>query len=317
MGHWQFVVSSYIKDNSSHTYASLKENEASYTVTFGDSRVRISKNTGLIESLVFSGRKMINSPVIPTVWRAPTDNDRKIKRDWYSIGMDKLNLACTSCEAEAEEERVKIHADVTLRFTEKKAVSPALSLYITYTISEGTGISVETHVSVNPSLPPLPRFGYRFIMPEGAERLRYFGYGPGESYVDKRIASRIDLHTTTVTDNFVNYIKPQENGAHYGCRFADISFADGAGMYVSGTEFSLSASHYTPEMLTEAAHNFELKPIKETILTVDYKNAGIGSASCGPALLPKYEISEKEMLFRFNIKPTVVGSVSPFKKYSN
>ena len=317
VGHWQFVISDYIKDNSSHTRAAFKENEASFTVTFGDNRVRVSKNTGLIESLVFSGRKMITSPVTPVIWRAPTDNDRQAKREWCAAGMDKLILSCNGCEAEVEDECIRIHSDIVMLFPDEKAQSPALSLYLTYTVSEGKGISIDANVSVNTSLPPLPRLGFKFTMPEGAEWLRYFGYGPQESYVDKRIAARIDLHSTTVTDNFVNYVRPQENGAHYGCRFADISFADGAGMYISGTGFSLSASHFTPEKLTAAEHDFELVPSKETTLIVDYKNAGIGSASRGPKLSAKYRITEKEILFRFNIRPTVVGSVSPFKKYVN
>ena len=231
--------------------------------------------------------------------------------------MDKLILSCNGCEAEIEDECIRIHSDIAMLFPDEKAKSPALAIYLTYTVSEGKGIAIDANVSVNNSLPPLPRFGFKFTMPEGAEWLRYFGYGPQESYVDKRIAARIDLHSTTVTDNFVNYINPQENGAHYGCRFADISFADGLGMYISGTRFSLSASHFTPEMLTAAKHNFELVPNKETTLIVDYKNAGIGSACCGPALPAKYRISEKEILFRFNISPTVVGSVSPFEKYIN
>ena len=317
VGHWQFVISSYIKDTHAHTHATLKDNDASYTVTFGDNRVRISKNTGLIESLVFSGKKMITSPVMPTVWRAPTDNDRKIKREWFNAGLDNLILKCKSCEAEVEEDCVKIHADIMLRFPDPKTVSPALTYYITYTISEGKGISLDANVVVNESLPPLPRVGFRFTMPEGAEWLRYFGYGPQESYVDKRTAATVDLYRTTVTENFVDYIKPQENGAHYGCRFADVSFADGMGLYVSGTGFSLSASHYTPEALTAAAHNFELKPSKETTLIVDYKNAGIGSASCGPMLLPEYRIKETEIFFRFSIKPNANGAQDPFKLYSN
>ena len=317
VGHWQFVISDYIKDTTQNTYATLKENEASYTVTFGDSRVRISKTTGLIESLVFSGRKMITSPVIPTVWRAPTDNDRKIKREWYTKGINDISITCKSCEAEVEEECVRIHSDIVMSTPNASEDTPTLSLYVTYTISEGKGIAVDTHATVDSTLPPLPRFGYRFTMPEGAENLRYFGYGPTESYVDKRLAARIDLHRTTVSANHVDYIKPQENGAHYGCRFADIGFADGRAIYVSGTGFSLSASHYTPEALTEAAHNFELTPSKETTFIVDYKNAGIGSASCGPTLSPEYSVFDKEIFFRFCIKPTVQGSVSPFKIYTN
>ena len=46
-------------------------------------------------------------------------------------------------------------------------------------------------------------------MPEGAEQMRYFGYGPHESYADKRLASRLGLFSSTVKDNYQPYVRPQ------------------------------------------------------------------------------------------------------------
>lgn len=40
-------------------------------------------------------------------------------------------------------------------------------------------------------------------------------------------------------------------------------------------------------------------------LHIDYKVSGIGSHSCGPALLKKYQLNEKAMDFRFSIRPTL------------
>ena len=152
-------------------------------------------------------------------------------------------------------------------------------------------------------------------MPEDAENVRYFGYGPMEAYEDKRLAAKIDLYKTTATENFENYVRPQENSAHYGCRFADISCIYGQGLYFSADTFSLSVSHYTPEQLTRTAHSYELTPNRDTTVIIDYRNAGVGSNSCGPELLPEYRISEREINFKFNIKPMFVGNRSPFDEY--
>ncbi len=164
-------------------------------------------------------------------------------------------------------------------------------------------------------LPPLPRFGFNITMPEGAENVRYFGYGPTEAYEDKKLNARLGFFRTTATENFVNYIKPQENGAHFGCRFADVSFHHGQGLYFSADKFSLSVSHYSQKQLTSTPHAYELTAEKETTVTVDYRNAGIGSASCGPTLLPEYTISEREIDFTFNVKSVFISDVSPFDEF--
>ena len=67
--------------------------------------------------------------------------------------------------------------------------------------------------------------------------------------------------------------------------------------------------------MTNTAHAYELTPEKETTVIVDYRNAGIGSASCGPELLPEYTISEREIDFTFNIKSVFISDVSPFDEF--
>ena len=184
-----------------------------------------------------------------------------------------------------------------------------------YTFAEGKGIGVSTSAKVREGLPPLPRFGFILDMPEGAENIRYFGYGPHEAYEDKRLASYIGLFKTTATENFEHYIRPQENMSHYGCKWATVTHTYGHGLYFSASSFSFSASHYTPMDLTVTAHDYELKPNKETTVIIDYRNAGIGSNSCGPELDPKYAINDNEIEFSFNIKPLFTGNRCPFGEY--
>jgi beta-galactosidase len=207
---------------------------------------------------------------------------------------------------------VKVVADLTFIGNEDKEL---MNIEISYLFGLLDGIKIKTRVTLSEGLPPLPRFGYAVVMPEGAENVRYFGYGPTEAYEDKKLDARLGFFRTTATDNFVNYIKPQENGAHYGCRFADVSFHHGQGLYFSADKFSLSVSHYSPKLLTGTAHAYELKPEKETTVIVDYRNAGIGSESCGPKLLPEYTISEREIDFTFNIKSVFAPDVSPFDEF--
>ena len=140
-------------------------------------------------------------------------------------------------------------------------------------------------------MPDLPRFGLRFFLKPGMEKVHYLGYGPTESYVDKHRAAWLGRFDAAVDDLHEDYLKPQENGSHFGTRELWVRGV-GSELCVTG-EFSFNASHYTQEELTKKRHNFELEKVPETVLCLDFAHSGLGSNSCGPKLLEKYHLPEK------------------------
>ena len=62
-----------------------------------------------------------------------------------------------------------------------------------------------------------------------------------------------------------------------------------------------SLSPYTQEELASKAHNYELEKCGETVLCVDYKMSGVGSNSCGPLLMPQYQLNEETFDFAFTL----------------
>ncbi len=78
--------------------------------------------------------------------------------------------------------------------------------------------------------------------------------------------------------------------------------------------FSFNCSHFTAEQLTKTAHGFELVPLKETVVHIDYRHAGIGSASCGPALHPRLQLKENAIDFSFRLLPAFVNDTDPFEE---
>ena len=132
-------------------------------------------------------------------------------------------------------------------------------------------------------------------------QVRYFGYGPYESYKDKHRASVKHLYDDTVENMYEDYIKPQENGSRWNCDYVRLTGPLG-GVEVTGEEFSFNASRFTQEELTNKAHNFELVPCGDTVFCLDYRQNGIGSNSCGPELNPRYAMPE-EFTFEFSLQP--------------
>ncbi|MBR5140362.1 MAG: DUF4981 domain-containing protein [Clostridia bacterium] len=319
IGSDQFIVSDSItKKEQRITGATLTEECDHFVINAGEATAKIGKRSGLIESFECNGKEMITTPIAPTVWRAPTDNDRRIRIKWQEHNFHKAESHLHFVNAEQRGEIVTVNAEIAVS---APAFSPIAVLNISYTFGYGEAVRVACHGRLGDGtpwtdgLPTLPRFGFKFRMPEGFEDVRYFGYGPFESYEDKRLACRKSLFKTTATDNFEHYVRPQENSAHYGCSWADVTHKSGYGLYFCADRFSLSVSHYDPLYLTGFDHDYELIPEKETTVIIDYRNSGMGSASCGPTIQKKYSIVEKEFDFEFCFAPSFAGNIDPFLEY--
>ena len=73
--------------------------------------------------------------------------------------------------------------------------------------------------------------------------------------------------------------------------------------FESDMPLTVSALHYSAEQLDAARNDRDLVPDRETYVYIDYKQSGIGSNSCGPALAEKYRFSEKEFSYKLKITP--------------
>ena len=293
---------------------SVNESDTAITVVAGETRYTVDKVHGLIASVIDHGRELITDPLTPTVWRAPTDNDRKIKANWYNEGYDRASVKCYSCALDTTDATsAVVRAELSLGGHTK---APLLWISAAYTFYAAGGIKIDMSVKVRDGLPELPRFGIQFNMPEGTENLRYFGRGPVESYIDKRLASKLGEYTTTVTDHFEPYVRPQENMAHADTRWCAVTSLTGHGLLAVRTEkpFSFNCSHFTPAQLTATRHNYELKPLSDTVVNIDYRHAGIGSNSCGPVLKECWRLSEKQFNFSVRLMPTFIADVDPYKE---
>ncbi|MDD6985506.1 MAG: glycoside hydrolase family 2 TIM barrel-domain containing protein [Clostridia bacterium] len=291
----------------------LCENREEYTVTVGETVYKISKFSGMITDICDNGEHLISKPVVPQIWRAPTDNDRNVQWDWRNSSIHNAKVKCYSTEVvKADENEAVILSKISLAAAPNEVV---LRADVTYTVKYGMGIKIACDVKWNIQKKHYPRFGMRLTMPEGAEQMRYFGYGPNESYVDKRLASKLGEYKSTVTENYEPYVFPQENSSHWGCRWADVHTVAGHGfLFTSCEPFSFNASHFSPEQLTETRHHYELKREPETTVMLDMRMDGIGSNSCGPELAEKYRFNETEFSSSVTIKPVFAAEVNPYRE---
>ena len=233
------------------------------------------------------------------IWRAPTDNDRKIKNLWIEAGFNQITTRVYNSKIKEFSNRVEITSDLSLIPPYRERV---LDLKVTWSIySEGL---IKCHVKgdKNMKTPYLPRFGVELKFNKSYEEVSYFGFGPYENYVDKNSSCYLGRFNSKVSEMHEDYIRPQENGSHHYCREVAINNEKGKVYVLSENDFAFNVSHFSLNQLTNANHNFELHEEEATYLIVDYKQSGIGSNSCGPDLDEEYRLNEKEFSYDFYLK---------------
>ncbi|MEU6847178.1 glycoside hydrolase family 2 TIM barrel-domain containing protein [Streptomyces sp. NPDC046716] len=231
------------------------------------------------------------------VWRAPTDNDNgaswqdgeRLGLRWREFGLHRMQHRVDGVEL----------GDDAL--TVRARVAPAgrdLGLRAVYRWTADAS-RLRLTVSVAPEGDwrlPLPRLGVRLGLPGGADRVRWFGGGPGEAYPDTKEASAVGLWHSDVDALQTPYLRPQENGAR-----ADVRWAELGGLRVEGDPaFFFTARRWTTERLDAAEHRTDLVREGDTVwVNLDHAQQGIGSQSCGPGTLPRYRLTPEPAEFAF------------------
>ncbi len=259
-----------------------------------------NKLTGCFEDMAFENRTLLERPMEYNIWRAPTDNDRYIKNKWRAAHYDRAISRAYETSCEVKDGRVEIR---TVLSVTADVIQRILMIEALWIIGKDGVLDGKLHVKKDMEFPELPRFGLRLFLPKTMDRVTYYGLGPVENYMDKRRASHHGLFTATVKEMHEDYLRPQENGSRSDCDFVTINGGGASLSAVSKQAFSFQASVYTQEELTEKAHNYELAPSGYTVLCLDYRQDGIGSASCGPDLLSKYRFNEEEFVFEVRLVP--------------
>ena len=261
---------------------SLEDRECDIKITGDDFSYTYCKLTGAFSRLESRGKACIESGMMWNIWRAPTDNDKFIRYDWERYHYNHMYARCketkAECVTEGSMQKCVIHSKITIS---SMSMPWILMLDANWSIYGNSVICLDLHAEKNREVPFLPRFGIRMFLDRTFENIRYFGFGPYESYEDKCEASYRGMFEAHITQLHEDYVRPQENGSHKGCVFAQVSSGETA-LKLYGQDFSFNFSQYTQEELTEKKHNFELEKASMNILCVDYRQNGIGTNSCGP-----------------------------------
>lgn len=284
----------------------LVETSDAYLVKGLQFEATFSKQEGTISAYTLNEVPMISKGLELNVFRAPTDNDKQVDGDWFQNGLNRMLLEAGHWEVHKEDGKVRLQIENLYRGQS----GFDYRTNIEYTVGADGSIMVNSTIIPGTKGAVIPRVGYRMEMPEGFERMRWYGRGPWENYVDRKDATYVGVYDDLVSNQWVNYVRAQEMGNHEDVRWISITNPDGIGfVFVAGDKMSASALHARAQDMVDPAnrrrllHKYEVPMRKETVLCLDAQVRPLGNASCGPGPMQKYELRSQPTVFSFIMLP--------------
>ncbi len=313
----------------------ISENQSRITISNQTLNVIFDKNKGRITSYNFNGTELLKDGKgpKPNFWRAMTDNDFGNKMQNKNIEWKRASL------------EFKV-SNVDYKTLENEAISMTVNYYLpgvkttfvsNYTINGNGVIHIKNTLNETTYEGDIPRIGMRLQVPKSYENLSYFGRGPHENYQDRKASSFVDLYTSKVSEQYVPYIRPQDNGYKIDTRWMAVSSSQNNGLLFisdSNDKISFSALHMENEDFDTTSgldyensnkrkHTIDIKEKNLVQINIDLGQRGLaGDDSWYSKPQEKYQFKgSQKYSYSFYIVPfknkTEGDFITLSKKYNN
>lgn len=308
-----------------------KAKEQPYTTIEGNGFTAVFDNAlGTIHSLKYGSDEVITAGNGPKLhlFRAPCDNDIWVRGAWGKNGLHNLQHRVLKSSAYKHRDGM-----IVLHFNVESQAPQGANLYdhrasgrykvdeetdkpfgmedfkvnseLVWSIYPDGSIELNTTLVSNKPKLALARLGYELVVPKHYSYYSYYGRGPINNYSDRKSSQFVEVHRSTVAEQFVNFPKPQTMGNREDVRWAALSNDAGRGLLVvAGDRMSTSALPWSQMELMMAPHPHQLPEMGDTHLHLDASVNGLGGASCGQGgPLDHCRSFAKPQRFSFIIRP--------------
>ncbi|WP_221420271.1 glycoside hydrolase family 2 TIM barrel-domain containing protein [Fulvivirga sp. M361] len=307
----QFTLQeSSFKPTSSNKMSTLDYHETDQELAIFNEKISVKFDTrsGLIKALTYGKGEVIKEgehkgPSL-NVYRAPTDNDRNFYATWDQVdqwnlrGLDSLKPSLQAFDFKSNKGKIQVGTKILYQSRQISILH-----HCEYEIFGNGEIEMTHHITPDTELDILPRVGMIMTVSDQLKDLTWYGRGPHENYPDRKYSAHVGIYESTVTDQFIPYLRPQETGNKEDVRWLHLE-GESSGMEIRAkNRVSFTAIPYEPKELVNALHPHELKPGNKTVLYVDHKQLGLGNSSCGPEALGQYHVTPGPVHYTFTLGP--------------
>lgn len=318
-----------IEEVQKSNQVTVTDTEKIKTISGNGFNVKFDNQTGTIYGLNYNNQTIIKDGEGPKLdaYRAPTDNDNWAYQQWFQKGLHNLRhrvlsstsytrkdgaivlsyvvesqapnsaslLGGTSGTFKIEEHKDQVFGENDFKFTSNQV----------WTIYADGSIELSSSITSNDETLALARLGYELKLPENLSNYNYYGRGPINNYADRKTAQNIELHKSTVKDQYVNWPNPQSMSNNEEVRWSSLTDASGNGVvFVSKDVMSTSVLPWSELELTLASHPHKLPKSNGTYMHLDAGVTGLGGNSCGQGPpLEQDRVKPNATTFGFIIRP--------------
>lgn len=294
----------------------VEEDAVHVTVTSGPMKAVFCRNRGIIIELCLDGKTVLDAKTSGagprlTWMRGFTDNDVWLRNTnkFYAYGLTQSALHCGKILIDTMPDgavEVSTNIDVT------GAKSAGFTHKVVYCFNTDGTLTMKNVVTPYGKMPPaLPRLGFTLVLDKDYENVEWYGRGPWENYIDRKTGSFLGDYKSTVTEQYEEYVRPQDNGYKSDVRWITCTDKEGKGLkFYADRPMFTQALHYSWEDLEFARHrngqtriNNIRQPREEVYLNLDIRQLGLGGASCGPKPMAKYIFPVQEESWTLTIEP--------------
>ena len=230
-------------------------------VNGNDVRIGFSKDPAGCSMLSIGGFNFLKGTMRPSFYRCPSNIDRT---DRSFI----LSKTVFSKESNYEQIQESIRY-VGTEYGKKDGVFSMVSRFKSFAMNGEVLMFYEVPSSdklrVTLQFTPkydMVRYGIRFpIVAEGI-KCSWYGRGPGESYADRKNATRIGVFSADTDKIYHPYARPAENSSHTDTRVVRLTNEIGDSITItrvtSTPKFDFTVLPYTPEQMNEYLHEEQL-----------------------------------------------------------
>ena len=269
--------------------------------------VTFDKATGAIDSYVVKGQELLKGELKDNFWRAPTLNDEvdswALPR-WKKAGLQHLTPKTGGLHFERQDANtVSVNAAV-----EYYDGMGQLQIVVNkvYLIDGEGNISITNRVEPMETVTSFPKIGMQFRLPWGYKKVSYFGKDT-ENYPDRNASGKMGLYKVDALSLFEQHVVPQDNGNHSDTRWLALMDDGGTvrdesqiGLFITMLEpFNFSIYNYDDDNLSASRRINQLNFTDFLTINVDYKQAPIGTATCGPGVDEKYVL--KNQVYEYTV----------------
>ncbi|MFI5728517.1 glycoside hydrolase family 2 TIM barrel-domain containing protein [Kribbella sp. NPDC051587] len=261
-----------------------------------------NKTAGALTSMNVRGQELLNRGPKLDAWRAPLVNEMGSEAaSWRAAGLDRLATTVADFTVNQADDAVIVTARST-------AAAPGVTdasfrQTMVYTVS-GNG-EVRVYHRADPqgkarTVPYLPRVGFSLKVPDAFKQFTYYGRGPVENYSDRKDATPVGVYSSTVAEQYFNYVQPQEQGNHGDVRWATLTDGKSGGLLVAG-DLNVGVDQY--DDADRAVYPHALQRNKDGT-TLHVSTAVTGVSETFHEQLPQYQVEgDREFAYSVLLRP--------------